>query len=156
MTAGTPQNEAYQWLLTNAFLNIYSDEQKLSRYSLATFFFATNGPVTWDSSIRDDGWLTDTPECEWGSTANNQCANGVYKSLTLDFVGVSGTIPQEIGLLTGLERFSVRGSVEAADVMTGTIPSEIGNLTDMQTIRLNNNNLSRKGFTALTSRGCAG
>lgn len=139
---GTPQNEAYKWLLTNAFLTIYSDKEILSRYSLATFFYATNGPTTWDSFIRDDGWLTDAPECEWGSTANNQCTKGVYTSLTLDFVGVSGTIPQELGLLTGLERFSVRGSVEATDIMSGTIPDVFGSLSHMQTIRLNDNDFT--------------
>ena len=127
--------------MTNTLLSIYS-EQKLSRYSLATFFFATNGLVTWDSFIRDDGWITDAPECEWGSTANNQCTNGVYTSLTLDFVGVSGTIPGELGLLTGLKRFSVRGSIKTTYVMSGTLPDVFGSLTNMQTIRLNNNDLS--------------
>jgi len=142
ITPGTPQNEAYEWLLTNAFLSIYSDEQILTRYALATFFYATNGPTTWEAFIRDDGWLTDAPECEWGSTANNQCTQGVYTSLTLDFVGVSGTIPDELGLLTGLERFSVRGSDETTDIMSGTIPNIFETLTNMQTIRLNDNDFS--------------
>ena len=142
MKPGTPQNEAYKWLLTNAFLTIYSDEQKLTRYALATFFYATNGPTSWDALIRDDGWLTNAPECEWGSTANNQCTKGLYTSLTLDFVGVSGTIPQELGLLTGLERFSVRGSVDSVNVMSGSLPDVFDRLPDMQTIRLNNNNLT--------------
>lgn len=141
MTTATPQNKAYKWLSTNAFLNIYSDEQILTRYALATFFYATNGPTTWDSFIRDDGWLTDAPECEWGSTANNQCTKGVYTSLTLDFMGVSGTIPQELGLLSGLERFSVRGSEETSSVISGTIPDIFGTLSNMQTIRLNDNGL---------------
>jgi len=141
-TTGSPQNDAYTWLSTNAFLSIYSDEQILTRYALATFFYATNGPTTWDASIRDDGWLTDAPECEWGSTANNQCAQGVYTSLTLDFVGVSGSIPDELGLLTGLERFSVRGSGETTDTISGSIPDIFGTLSNMQTIRLNDNDLT--------------
>jgi len=141
MKDGTPQNKAYKWLLKNAFLSIYTDAKILSRYSLATFFYATNGPTTWDSFIRDNGWLTDAPECEWGSTANDQCTKGVYTSLTLDFVGVSGTIPQELGLLIGLERFSVRGSTETADIMSGTIPDIFGTLSNMQTVRLNDNDL---------------
>lgn len=141
-TTGTPQNDAYEWLATNAFLSIYSDKQILTRYALATFFYATNGPTTWDSVIRDDGWLTDAPECEWGSTANNQCTKGEYTSLTLDFVGVSGTIPDELGLLTGLERFSVRGIDQRANVVSGTIPDIFGTLTNMQTIRLNDNDFT--------------
>lgn len=141
-TTGTPQNDAYKWLSTNAFLSIYSDKQILTRYALATFFYATNGSTTWDSVIRDDGWLTDAPECEWGSTANNQCTKGEYTSLTLDFVGVSGTIPDELGLLTGLERFSVRGSGQQADVVSGPIPDIFGTLTNMQTIRLNDNDFT--------------
>ena len=142
MQDGTPQNEAYKWLSANAFLSIYSDEQILTRYSLATFFYATNGPTTWDSSIRENGWLTDAPECEWGSTANNQCSMGKYTSLTLDFIGVSGTIPQELGLLTDLVRFSVRGSVGTANVVSGTIPDIFGSVSNMQTIRLNDNDLT--------------
>jgi hypothetical protein len=141
LSDATPQNKAYKWLLTNAFLTIYSDEQILTRYGLATFFYATNGPTTWDSFIRDDGWLTDASECEWGSTANNQCTKGVYTSLTLDFVGVSGTIPRELGLLTALERFSVRGD-GMAEIMSGTIPDIFGSLSNMQTIRLNDNDFT--------------
>jgi len=109
---------------------------------LATFFYATNGPTTWDSFIRDNGWLTDAPECEWGSTANNQCTKGVYTSLTLDFVGVSGTIPEEIGLLTTLERFSVRGGLDSDSVISGTMPDIFASLSSIQTIRLNDNDLS--------------
>jgi len=139
---GTPQNKAYKWLSTNAFLSIYPDEQILTRYSLATFFYATNGPSTWDSSIRENGWLTNAPECEWGSTANNQCTKGKYTSLTLDFIGVSGTIPQELGLLTDLERLSVRGSIGAADIISGTIPEIFGSLSNIQTIRLNDNDFT--------------
>jgi hypothetical protein len=138
---GTPQNEAYQWLQTNAFLNVYTDNQILQRYALAVFFYSTNGPTTWDPVIRDDGWLTDAPECEWGSTANNQCTDGVYTSLTLDFVGVSGTIPDELSLLTSMQRFSVRTSEEALIAIGGEIPESMGRLTDIQTIRLNNQNL---------------
>ncbi|KAL3912495.1 MAG: hypothetical protein SGILL_006858, partial [Bacillariaceae sp.] len=141
MTEGTPQNEAFQWLQTNAFLNVYSDAQILQRYALAVFFYSTNGPETWDPAIRDDGWLTDAPECEWASTANNQCTDEVYTSLTLDFVGVSGTIPDELSLLTGLQRFSVRTGDEALIAIGGQLPESIGQLTNIQTVRLNNNNI---------------
>jgi hypothetical protein len=141
-TPGTPQNEAYEWLRTNAFLDVYSDDRKLTRYALATFFYATNGTTSWDPIIRDDGWLTDAPECDWASTANNQCINDVYTSLTLDFVGVAGTIPDEVGLLTGLERFSVRSNVDGGAFLGGTLPESLGSLANVQTVRLNDNNIT--------------
>jgi Leucine-rich repeat (LRR) protein len=140
-TPGTPQNEAYQWLQSNAFLSTYSNNQTLQRYALAVFFYSTSGPTTWDAAIRDDGWVTNAPECEWASTANNQCTNNSYTSLTLDYVGVSGTIPDELSLLSNLERFSVQSSDEASYVISGTIPESIGMLTNMQTLRLNDNDL---------------
>ena len=138
---GTPQNTAYEWLSENSELNSYSDERKLTRYALATFFYSTNGLTSWDDDIRDDGWVTDASECEWASTANNQCTGGEYRSLTLDFVGVTGQIPEEIGMLTTLERLSVRSSGAGNPTLTGSLPDSIGELTNMQTIRLNDNEI---------------
>jgi hypothetical protein len=130
-------------------LDSYTDETKLARYALATFFYATNGPTTWDPSIRDSGWVTDAPECEWASSEDSQCSNGIYTSLTLDFVGVTGQIPPEIDLLTGLRRFSVRSQGPGTPTLSGSIPDSIASLTNLETIRLNDNEIAGTMPTAL-------
>lgn len=148
-SVGTPQRTAYEWLLLNEDLDSYSDERILARYALATFFYSTNGPTTWDSSIRDAGWVTDAPECDWGSTGEYRCLDGIYISLTLDYVDVTGQIPLEIDLLTGLKRFSVRGRGPGTPTVSGNIPESIGSLTNLETLRLDNNEIAGTIPTAL-------
>ncbi|CAJ1930823.1 unnamed protein product [Cylindrotheca closterium] len=138
---GTPQRSAYEWLSRNAELPNYTNEVKLARYALATFYFSTNGPSTWAENIRNGGWMTDVPECEWASTARNQCTGAIYSSLTLDFVGVSGEIPPELAYLTGLTRLSLRSEGAGSQSIAGSLPSTIGLLKNLQTIRLNENNI---------------
>lgn len=139
-TAGTPQRSAYEWLSGNADLDSYSDERLLQRYALVAFFYSTNGPTGWDEEIRADGWLTDTDECEWGSTIETgQCTDGVYINLSLDFAGVGGTMPLEIGLLTGLTRLSVRGADSSPLSLGGELPISIGSLVRLETLRLSGN-----------------
>ncbi|KAG7354029.1 hypothetical protein IV203_003385 [Nitzschia inconspicua] len=100
-------------------------------------FFSTDGLTTWAPAFRDDGWVTNAPKCEWASIANNQYTNGTYTSLILDYVGVSGLLPDELPLLTELERLSVQGSDdEAIHVISGTLPESIGMLKIIQTLRL--------------------
>lgn len=51
----TPQNNALLWLSNNINLDTYSDEKRIQRYALATFFYSTNG----DNWKRNTGWITD-------------------------------------------------------------------------------------------------
>eukprot|EP00980_Cylindrotheca_fusiformis_P007642 scaffold1605_cov141-Cylindrotheca_fusiformis.AAC.5 len=138
---GTPQHSAYQWLSQNKNITEYSDEVKLARYALATFYYSTNGPTTWDEEIRNGSWMTDAPECQWATTSSNQCTDGNYTSLTLDYVGVSGQIPEELALLSGLTRLSLRSEGAAASSVSGSLPESIGRLGNLETIRLNENNI---------------
>jgi Leucine-rich repeat (LRR) protein len=141
LAMGTPQRSAYEWLSNNTNITDYSDEVKLARYALATFYYSTNGPTAWDEEIRNDAWVTDAPECEWATTASNQCSDNVYTSLTLDFVGVSGQIPEELALLTGLTRLSLRSEGIGMPSISGSLPESIGLLGNLETIRLNENNI---------------
>lgn len=141
LTAGTPQRSAYEWLSQNTNITEYADDVKLARYALATFYFSTNGPTTWDEEIREGAWMTDAPECEWATTASNQCSDNAYTSLTLDFVGVSGQIPEELALLTGLTRLSIRSEGVGSPSLSGSLPESIGMLENLETIRLNENNI---------------
>jgi len=55
----------------------------------------------------------------------------------LDGNAITGTIPTEIGLMTGLASFSAANAT-----LTGTIPEEIGNLNQLRRLWLFNNGLS--------------
>lgn len=72
-TKSTPQNAALDWLADNANLNDCSDERKIQRRVLATFFFGTDGG-NWNNN---QGWMRDTDECEWHNEAEGPfCWNG--------------------------------------------------------------------------------
>lgn len=96
---GTPQYSAYQWLAyNNSNLELYSDERKIQRYSLATLYYSTNG----DEWENNTGWLSDRNECEWwsGDSLGEICSsNGAIVKLDLRENNLVGKIPVEISLL---------------------------------------------------------
>lgn len=59
----SPQSEAARWLADNPEFDSYSYEQKLQRYSLATFYYSTKG----DDWLDRQNWLSlDLNECtDW-------------------------------------------------------------------------------------------
>jgi hypothetical protein len=96
-TKSTPQNAALNWLVGNSNLDEYSDERRIQRYVLATFFYSTNGG-NWDNNA---GWLSDTDECGWYNEAEGPfCWNGVVLEFDLFQNSLDGTIPEELALLS--------------------------------------------------------
>ena len=95
---------AYSWLLEDKYLMEYSRKKKLQRYSLATFYYATNG----DQWLKNDFWLSDRTECHWyGKTGSRRLCNKEQElvNLELDTNNINGSLPPEIGLLSSsLER----------------------------------------------------
>ena len=57
--------------------------------------------------------------------------------INLDFEGLTGSIPPEIGYLTNLTRLNLSGSQ-----LTGQIPPELGNLPNLTHLFLSNNKLT--------------
>jgi hypothetical protein len=100
----SPQYMAYSWLLEDKFLMEYSRKRILQRYSLATFYYATNG----DQWLNNDFWLSDRTECHWyGKTGSRTLCNKEQElvNLELDTNNINGSLPPEIGLLSSsLER----------------------------------------------------
>jgi len=99
----TPQNDALNWLASNANLDRYSDKQKIQRYVLVTLYFSTDGNNWKDQS----GWLSDDNECGWYSEADNFfCLGKSIVELDMSNQGtgtgnmLAGTIPNEIALLS--------------------------------------------------------
>lgn len=105
-TASTPQNEAMIWLAGNVNLESYTNEKKIQRYALATFYYSTNGP-DWD--IEAD-WLSDLDECLWYTDDIGAfCSDGSVSRL--DFYqsrsgnNLNGSIPVEIAFLSSLGKY---------------------------------------------------
>jgi len=94
-TPSTPQHQALIWLSGNVNYPYFSNEAKIQRYSLATFYFSTDG----DKWNANNGWLSDADECsEW---ANVVCTSrGSVSELALSNNELEGTIPEELAMLS--------------------------------------------------------
>ena len=98
----SPQARALNWVATSDSYDSYSDDQRLQRYALASFFYGTyavrNAYVTqqvpWTTAEK---WLSDEHECDWeGVTCDGQ---RVVTKIELEEHRISGTVPLDIVLL---------------------------------------------------------
>jgi hypothetical protein len=131
-TADTPQNQAFQWIMTNANLNEYSDAKLTQRYALATLYYGANGN-NWKNAW---GWLSDEDECSpkgWyqsqGGSEESYCnGDGELSVLKLMDNGLDGIFPPEIGMLgESLEVLNL-----SSNKLQGPIPDDIGELTGLR------------------------
>ena len=74
------------------------------REALIALYNATDGP-NW---ANDTNWLTDEPLGAWHGVSTD--ASGRVTRLWLDWNGLSGSIPSEMGNLTSLEELSLSGN----------------------------------------------
>jgi hypothetical protein len=131
--AGSPQQRAFFWLLQDANLASYTNSRRLQRYAMAVFYYSTNG----ENWSENHGWMSDEDECLWfnkEATNNgnyspcqinvNNNAQKTLAGLDLSFNNVQGTIPPEIGLLSGLLRLDLDGG--PSGFLVGSLPTEIG------------------------------
>jgi hypothetical protein len=136
----TPQNEAYFWLEGSANVASFDDSKKIQRFAMATLFFSTDGPNSWsDSGV----WATDIDECQWSIDGSISCAGGVLTTIEFDNNNLMGPLPPEIGLLTGLTQFSIKGDPDSVNPgLSGGIPSEIGELVLLDGFVLTNHDMT--------------
>lgn len=100
--AGTPQNEAGNWLTNNAKVSDFSNARKIQRYALATLYFSTKGESWYNNAM----WLSDADECEWYSDVTESfCSDSEVAELVLTDNGLAGSIPEEISLLSSLGKY---------------------------------------------------
>ncbi len=139
MVEGSPQREAYLWLSGNSFLSDYTEDRLLQRYALASFFFSTHG----EDWFFKSGWLTDADECSWYSRSPLPSCNreGQIQNLEIEYNNINGALPPELGLLSNsIERLVLRGG--PASFTEGFIPSELGLLTRMSLFSVRGNRFS--------------
>lgn len=139
----SPQSLAFQWLLTDIEDQEYgySETQLVQRYVLATLYYSTTGEG-WTNNL---GFLSNSSECSWEvsngyiptwygkmrrlDNHDNACNDaGSITSLSLTSNDLSGTLPNELSLLTELRTFQFRGESS----IFGSLPTELGALTKLQ------------------------
>ena len=136
----TPQHRAYMWLSGNEDLASYSLQTIIQRYSLGTFYYSTDGDNwffndDWLSDTNECDW--------YNKAGNRKSCNlkGELKHLELDYNNLDGPLPPELGMLSNsLERVVLRGG--PTSFTTGTLPSELGYLTMMKVFYLRGNVMS--------------
>ena len=98
---------------------------------LAELFSALNG----ENWTNNTNWLTERPVREWYGVTND--ASGRVIGLELEWNGLNGEIPTELGGLTNLKRLELGNNR-----LTGEIPRELGNLSNLETLLLHSNRLT--------------
>jgi hypothetical protein len=98
-------------------------------------------------------WLSNTDYCLWAGVTctdvkyyeeEKEINSTILTRIDLRAMGLSGTIPTEIGLLKELTLLDLQGFPTNNDVVRGTIPSEIGHLERLGVLRLAGNEISGK------------
>ena len=114
-----------------------SHSKILQTYAVLTLYFATS-PKTWDSSFA---WTETTSDiCSWNGVVNClEIQNGekVVDGIALSYVGLSGTLPEEICLLEHLERLDLR-----SNNLSGIIPDCLSSSASLKTLLLSDNSFT--------------
>jgi hypothetical protein len=137
----SPQAIAITFLSKDPKISTYTNTERLTRFSLATFYYALSDPDRreWDNST---GWVTYTEECSWFASSNSKSvcsADGRFIALTLEENSLSGSLPLELELLSDLQEIRLR-----ENFITGVLPSEIGSLELLSVLDLAGNHLEGK------------
>jgi hypothetical protein len=138
----SPQSLAIEFLSSDPQLSSYPSIRRLTRFALATLYYALNNfvlpePTQWDNFT---GWVTNTTECNWYTTRENRSAcapGGQFVSLTVEENFLTGKLPREITLLKDLEEIQL-----ARNNIFGTIPSMMESLELLSVLDLSDNILS--------------
>jgi Leucine-rich repeat (LRR) protein len=144
-----PQTSAAVWLGDNDPMRLdpVDTEEFRQRYALAVFYYALKGEH-WLYS-NDLPFLSDKSVCDWSKVLPTvegtivpigvECygSNTTVKQIFLPFWGVSGQLPKEMGLLSGMDDIGLYGND-----LTGHIPSFLPKMTALTNLDLHQNFLA--------------
>lgn len=99
--------------------------------ALTALFDATDG----DGWSSGDGWLYIEDLGQWYGVTTN--AEGRVTALDLSAIGLSGELPEDIGVLTELTELDL-----SDNQLSGAMPAEIGELVNLEELYLNGNQFS--------------
>ena len=92
---------------------------------LEALYYAVGGP-NWKAKHN---WLTESPLENWHGVATDE--NERVTTLNLNYNGLTGGIPPELGALTSLQILNL-----GSNGLTGMIPAELGNLVNLTLLNL--------------------
>jgi hypothetical protein len=105
-----------------------ADQSRLNqRFAYLAFMFSTNGKDT-------PSWFAKPNECSWTGIA---CTGTMVTVLDLRYKGLTGTIPDDVGLWTGLTEFFVYNNQ-----LVGTVPKDVANWKSINYAYFDNNMLN--------------
>ena len=139
-TSDTPQNKAFQWLLSDPQLVQYDTNKRIVRYALATFYYSTGGPVTNDSNattatttaatntsttsptlwLDNNLWLSYEDECTWYTRARSGLCGPLHRN--------NQTNGSDTKVAVVVQNLDV-----SYNNLQGTLPPEIGLLSTLHT-----------------------
>lgn len=146
---GTSENRALHWLAEEDPLQLpvtSTMEDILERFILANLYIATNGPQ-WNNQYD---FLSAKDVCEWNDGGGDNmgvfCEQGKVYSLNFHQNGLSGTIPDDIGLLTNTREFRLDDNA-----ISGIIPKSLGLMKQMKGLDLSTYHTND---TSKLTKGC--
>ena len=157
------QFKAAQWMAREDTQQVpVQDSHFLQRFALMTLYFSTGGH-NWFNEINFAS--TAHNECDWNLKSVDNSDRGVacdderqIISLVIDSVGLAGTLPPELSLLTNLQHLSLDSNLLSGEIpnlqamthlesltlaynnFSTELPKWLGNLHTLVTLRLSNNN----------------
>jgi len=116
----------------------HGDVTKTTRFVLALMYLTLDGP-RW---LYPTGWMSfDVDVCDWSGVICSRKADAAnedfaVEELKFDKMGLSGSLPSEIGLLQYLV-----GLTLSNNLLYGKLPSEVMNMKDLRLLSLEKNSL---------------
>ena len=106
-------------------------QEQLDRTALTALYEATGG-AQWTTQTN---WLSDAPLDDWYGVTTD--GSGRVSALALGGNALRGSLPAEVGILTGLEELSL-----AYNALTGPLPRAVWSLTNLRELHVQGNGLT--------------
>jgi hypothetical protein len=123
---------AFEWLAYDD-METEDPETMRTRFALASLYFGTQSPLTGRKWDNDQHWLSSYPVCLWHGVEclDEHATIGLVKALNLSSNGLTGTLPEEIGLL----ELDIRLLDVSSNAIAGTIPETLFLMKNLGTIK---------------------